>query len=129
MEKPVLTFNDWSNFEKYEGSLDGVVALSYFDPDDASQTVRDFVGKYVVKYGHSPSKYSVQGYEAVKLLVAGIRRANSTVPAKIASALHLIKDWQGVGGKYSIGENGGITGKTITLMEGRNGSFMRVSKE
>lgn len=106
--------------------MSGVVITSYFDIGPENRISQEFIRTYRDKYGLSPTEFSANSYEAVKLLAEGMRKAGSTVPAKVAAALRSIKDWQGLSGKYSIGKDGGIEGKPVFLMEYRNGKFVTV---
>jgi len=128
INKPILTDTalNAAAVARCGKNLNGVVTTSYFDIEPENRIAQEFIKAYRDKYGLSPSRYSANSYEAVKLLAEGMRKAQSTVPAKVATALRTVKDWQGISGQYSIGKDGGIEGKPVLLMEFRNGKFVLV---
>jgi branched-chain amino acid transport system substrate-binding protein len=64
---------------------------SIYDPDSEKSTVKDFKEYYKKKYGILPDVWAAQGYDTLNMLAAAMKEAKSTVPEKIAEALHKIK--------------------------------------
>ena len=60
---------------------------------------------YRKEYGKTPDSMAAMGYDAAKLLVDGIKRANSTEAGKIKDALSATKKFSSVSGEMSLNEN------------------------
>jgi len=78
----------------------------------------DFAETYKAKYGadrwwgsdpDAPQLFMAisvsNGYDAANILLEGIKRANSTEPAKVIAAIESIKDYKGVNAIYSFSED------------------------
>lgn len=128
IQQPILTDSDFTpaSITESGGHLDNVVTTLYFDPEPERRIAKEFIKAYQDKYGFPPNHYAANGYEAVKLLADGIKKAGSTAPAKVAAALHDIKDWPGLSGGYSIGKDGGVVGKPVYLVEHRDGKLIKL---
>ncbi|MEY4757913.1 MAG: hypothetical protein RJA34_2811 [Pseudomonadota bacterium] len=83
-----------------------------------------FVEMYQSAYQRKPGTYPVLGYDAVHLLARAIRQANSTVPEKIADALHATKGWQGAAGEFNFDAKGDIPDKKIGVKMVHDGRFV-----
>ena len=81
---------------------------SVFNPESSKEKVRKFVQKFKKIYGIIPDAAAAQGYDALMVLAYAIKRAGSTVPGKIADALHSIKNWMGVTENHTFNERGDV---------------------
>lgn len=129
LNKPLLvdiTVLSEASAIKYERDMNGTILARSFDPASTEPGAQDFIKQFTAKYGHPPAERSAAGYEAIKLLAEGMRRAGSTVPAKVAAALRTVKSWQGLSGKYSIKADGDIEGKPVFLEEVKDGRLIRI---
>ena len=102
------------------------LANSYFsahyssaDPNEINQK---FVQAYRQRYHKLPDAFAALSYDAVFLLTDAIRRANSSVPAKIRDALSMTKSFRGVTGTLSIDDNRNPV-KSGVIFEFRDGKF------
>jgi branched-chain amino acid transport system substrate-binding protein len=93
----------------------GTVIASFYHTDNPDAALQQFKIRYFDRYGQEPDTWAAQGYDAVYLLANAIKRAESTVPAEVAAALHTTVDWQGVTGLHTINENGDVVGKPLVL--------------
>lgn len=55
-------------------SVEGIHTLTNFFPDDPRPHVREFVDKFVTKYGHQPDSFSARAYDTFILLASVIRQ-------------------------------------------------------
>ena len=129
IQQPILTDSDFTpaSITKSEGHLNNLVTTLYFDPEPEGRMSKEFIRAYQDRYGISPNHYAANGYEALKLLADGMKKAGSAAPAKVAPALRDIRDWPGLSGSYSIGKDGGIVGKPVYLVEFRDGKAIKLN--
>ena len=64
----------------------GTYMVDYYNPDDLSETNQRFVKEYVAKFKHQPSVFSIGGYDAARLIAAGVKAANGKVDDSMALA-------------------------------------------
>ena len=71
----------------------GTYMVDYYDPGDPSEVNQRFVKEYVARYNHQPSVFSIGGYDAARLIAAGVRAAGGKVddPLALAKALRHVK--------------------------------------
>jgi branched-chain amino acid transport system substrate-binding protein len=86
-------------------AIEGAYFSNHFSTEDKSPLVQDFVKKYKQKYNVVPDAFAALGYDATKLLADAIKRAGSTEPDKIRAAIQDTKDFPGVSGKITIGQD------------------------
>jgi branched-chain amino acid transport system substrate-binding protein len=86
-------------------AIEGAYFSNHFSTEDKSPLVQDFVKKYKQKYNAVPDAFAALGYDATKLLADAIKRASSTDPDKIRAAIQDTKDFPGVSGKITIGQD------------------------
>ncbi len=75
-----------------------------------------------------PDRCAAQGYDAMQVLAAAITKANSSVPDKIARALHELDNYEGLTGAYSFDDNGDVNNRSIFMLVARDGRFEIVQK-
>lgn len=103
--------------------IEGTVFGSFFNPESTRQKVTRFMTKFQEKYERTPTQYSVQGYDAVYLLIEAIKNAETTVPEKIATALREMDDYEGVAGIHNFGGSGNDIGELVVIKQAKNGKF------
>ncbi len=103
-----------------------VYAVTIYDDDSTHPAFRDFKGKFNGKYGKDADQAALQGYDALKVLVAAIARADSLVPAKIAESLRSMGTWEGPAGPYTFDKDGNAVGKTVVVKKVQGGRFVKV---
>ena len=86
-------------------AIEGAYFSNHFSTEDKSPLVQDFVKKYKQKYNAVPDAFAALGYDATKLLADAIKRAGSADPDKIRAAIQDTKDFPGVSGKITIGQD------------------------
>ncbi len=110
------------NFIKLAGAdAEGVVASSPGLPLDAMPGGVQFKQKFEAKYGPI-QVYAPYAYDAVQVLVAAMKRADSAEPAKIIAALPQT-DHQGVTGPLKFDDKGDTLGGAVTMYEVKNGAW------
>jgi branched-chain amino acid transport system substrate-binding protein len=83
----------------------------------------EFVKKYAAKHGEVPEAYAVYGYEAGRVLLDAIDRAERKDRASIIAAVAATKDFNGALGTWSFDENGDTTNRTMSVNTVKDGKF------
>lgn len=83
----------------------------------------EFRRRYVETYGTEPEAYAVYGYEAARVLLDAIQRAETKDRAGILAAVAATKDFEGALGRWSFDENGDTTNRVMSGQTVRNGAF------
>jgi ABC-type branched-subunit amino acid transport system substrate-binding protein len=86
---------------------------------------QSFINKFKQEYGESvkPERYAGFGYDAIKIIEHAIKRAQSTVPIKIAETLRYMPPCQSVTGQYHFQKTGDIRKKNLYFKMFRQGKF------
>jgi branched-chain amino acid transport system substrate-binding protein len=110
------------NFLKLAGTDgEGVIASSPGLPLEVMPGGEAFKKKFEAKYGPI-QLYAPYAYDAVNVLVAAMKRADSADPAKVLAELPKT-DWPGVAGPVKFDAKGDITGGSVTLYQVKNGAW------
>jgi branched-chain amino acid transport system substrate-binding protein len=99
-------FNSAGALAAYKQIAEGMAVPSALAMDDSGQ-LRDFQERYAQKYGTEADTWSVQGYDALRLIVDTALRLDTNDPAKIAQALHA-NGYQGIGQSFAFDEGGAL---------------------
>ncbi len=81
----------------------------------------DFRAKFKTKFNADVQLYSPYVYDAVKVMVAAMVKANSSDPAKYLSELAATADYKGVTGPITFDEKGDIKNGALTLLTYKGG--------
>ncbi len=79
---------------------------------------------FYAKYGSYPNYLAIQGYDALKMLAAAIRKGNSSIPINIAGSLKY--NFKGLYKDYYFNRLGRIENQSIKIKEMKNGEFYNV---
>lgn len=110
------------NFIKLAGAdAEGVVASSPGLPLDAMPGGAEFKQRFEAKYGPI-QVYAPYAYDAVQVLVAAMRRADSTDPVKVLAELPNT-DHAGVSGPLRFDAKGDTAGGAVTLYQVKDGAW------
>jgi branched-chain amino acid transport system substrate-binding protein len=114
----------WELSDKQSNNV--FVASIYDDTQESENSKSDAYIKYYNKYGYPPNFYAGQGYDALKILAAAIRKSNSIVPIDVAGTLtyNLKNEF----GNNYFNNSGLIVDKTMFIKEMRNGKFYNALK-
>jgi branched-chain amino acid transport system substrate-binding protein len=102
---------------------EGVMVASFFHPAEPRPEIPAFDAAFRKKYGVAPDAGSALGYDCVRLLIEGMRRAKTPEPDAVARELRGLRDWRGVTGTFTFDENGDIPGKPIVVSTVKDGQF------
>jgi len=111
-------------------AAEGTIVATVFNSETQDRGTMEFVRRFRTKSGVVPDTWAAQGYDALSVLAAAMKKANSSVPVVVASALRFMDGWHGVTGAYSFTREGDTKGKAIYLKRVKDGKFelMRLEK-
>ncbi len=101
----------------------GTVIGTVFNPNNPRDETQRFVKAFRKQYKTMPGPYAAQGYDAVNLLAAAIKKSDATDSAAIAKELHRLKDWPGVTGYHTFDNQGNDIGAQVVMKIQREGKF------
>ncbi|MGZ5007723.1 MAG: ABC transporter substrate-binding protein [Methylobacter sp.] len=102
------------------------VASTYDDTQKSVDSTSDAYIKFYKKYGYPPNFAARQGYDALKIIAAAIRKSNSIVPIDIAGTLKY--NFKNELGNNYFDNLGRIINKTLFIKEMKNGEFYNALK-
>ena len=83
---------------------DNTYFTNFYSIEDKNPVSNAFVEAYKKEYGQTPDSMAAMGYDAAKLLVDAIKRADSTDAKKIKDALSATKNFSSVSGEMSLND-------------------------
>jgi branched-chain amino acid transport system substrate-binding protein len=90
---------------------------AWLSPRSTSQATRAFIRDYEGAYGSPPDDaFAALGYDAARLLLDALGRTKSASPDAIARALEATRDFKGVTGILSFGEDAHVPEKTVWIL-------------
>jgi len=110
-------------FIKLAGSdAEGTIASIPGLPKEQLPGGKEFLAKFKEKFGTEVQLYSPNCYDAVMVMVAAMKKAGSTEPAKYLPELAKI-EYAGVTGNIAFDEKGDIKNGAITLYQVKKGKW------
>ena len=107
----ILTTSAFSTPEAIEQTGDdseGVfLTQAGFEPDSEDPKVIGFVEAYRAKYGFAPDLYAAHGYDALMVLVEGLKQG-ADVPSDLWKKVRGLRDYFGVTGAIQFDERGDV---------------------
>ena len=108
MTIPVLGADAWDSPVLVEMGgaqpLNNTYFTNFYSIEDKNPVSNAFVEAYKKEYGQTPDSMAAMGYDAAKLLVDAIKRADSTDAKKIKEALTATKNFISVSGEMSLND-------------------------
>ncbi len=83
-------------------ALNNTFFTNHYSSQDKDPKIVAFVEAFKAKYNKEPDAFAALGYDAVQLMVQGLKDAGEADPVKLAAAIAKIKDFEGITGKMSI---------------------------
>ena len=124
--QPLFGSDGWESEKLTEGkakeALEGCYFSTHVSAEDPSPKVQSFITKYRAKFNMMPDAMSFLTYDAGLIMFDAIKRAGSTDPEKIKTALATTKDFDGVTGRISMDEQRNAI-KPAVILEIKDGKF------
>jgi len=105
IKAPLLGGDGWDATQLWElggDALNGDFISNHYSVDDPSPAIQKFVADYHGRYAKRPDALAALGYDAMKVLAEGIKKAGSTDGQKLRDAIAQTKDFSGVTGTISL---------------------------
>ena len=131
IRQPLVGGDGWESPKLFEiggKALEGAYYSTHYFPGDPDPTVRRFVQSYTNRYGTTPDGLSTLAYDAAHVLADAFRRAGSTDGPKVRDAIAATKGFRGVTGTITLGPDRNPQGKTMVIVEIRNGALVLKDK-
>lgn len=108
-----------------ESNLNGTTYITFggLPASELKGKGAEFVRKYTEKFGIVPEAYAVYGYEAARVLLDAIDRAERKDRESIRQAVAATKDFVGALGTWSFDENGDTTNRIMSGQTVEGGEF------
>lgn len=108
--KPIIGGDGWDSADYLlqtagAAALQEVYFVNHYFSGDSDPAVKAFVDAYAAKYNETPSSFSALGYDTAMFVKNAIEQAGSLDPVKIRDAMAATKDFQGITGNLTMGEN------------------------
>lgn len=112
------------------GLVEGIYVTTLTTPVDQLASASTFAQAYQAKYSTQPVSYVVSSYEAMKVLLYAIGKADKPTRQGIIDSLTNLGQYSGVLGTWTFDSNGDTTLKTVSGWQIKNGqwSFVQVIK-
>ncbi len=94
---------------------------------EAKAGMEAFKAKYTAKFNTDVKLYAPYVYDAVKVMVAAMVKANSSDPVKYLPVLAATADYKGVTGPIGFDEKGDIKNGALTLMTYKGGQRVELA--
>jgi branched-chain amino acid transport system substrate-binding protein len=114
-------FIDAAGKSAVEGSV--YITFGGVPPSELKGEGKRFYEEYKKQFGVEPESYAAYGYEAARVVLEGIKRADKKDRKAIIEAVRTIKNFQGALGTWSFDENGDTSLKTMSGNTVKNGVF------
>lgn len=124
IDKPVLGYiglDDIDIWDASGGKAYNTFVASTFRAMTDEDKVSGFYKNYYTKYGSYPNYLARQGYNALKIIAASIRKDSSIIPINMAGTLKY--SFKGAYKDYYFDKLGRIVNENIVIKEMKNGEF------
>ncbi len=128
MKVPFLGANGWNSpdFARTDdSSIDGAVFVDGFFVDSPTPAVQDFVARYKKRFDTNPTLFSMQGYDAAKLVLDAVHKGASSGEA-VHDQLLTQPDLSSLAGPAAFGPDG-ILHRPLFLIQIKRGRFIQVN--
>jgi branched-chain amino acid transport system substrate-binding protein len=128
MKVPFLGANGWNSQDfarTDDSSIDGAVFVDGFFVDSPIPAVQDFVARYKKRFDTNPTLFSMQGYDAAKLVLDAVRKGAASGEA-VHDQLLTQPDLSSLAGPAAFGPDG-ILHRPLFLIQIKRGRFIQVN--
>jgi branched-chain amino acid transport system substrate-binding protein len=110
-------------------AVEGSMSYVGFSPEQASPMTAKFIDAFKAKNnGALPSLFEAQGYDAVKLIAAAMTTTKSIDPKVFKDAIAKTRNFEGVSGTITIGNNREPIKSPLCLLEVKGGKYILKAK-
>lgn len=128
LKVPLLGGDGWDSTKLYEigrDAVNGSYFSNHYTSESTNPVVQDFIKRFQAKYGDIPDGLAAMGYDAARVLIQAMERAEEIKPELIRNEIARTKDFQGVTGKITINENrDAVKSAVIVQVQGTTNKFV-----
>jgi branched-chain amino acid transport system substrate-binding protein len=127
MKVPMLGTNGWNSQDfarTADRTVDGAVFVDGFFAGSTNPSVQDFMQRYQKRFQTTPSLFSMQGYDAARSVIEGIRRG-ATSGENLQEFLISQRDLPTLGGPAAFGPDGTLH-RPLFLLQVKQGKFVQL---
>lgn len=107
------------------GAAEGVLCtLGSLPAEQMNQAGKTWYKAYRERYGAEPEAFAIYGYEAARVVLAGIGTAKTGDRAAIRNAVMATRDYPGLLGTWSFDANGDTSLSAMSGFEVKDGGFL-----
>ncbi|MEK7869857.1 MAG: penicillin-binding protein activator, partial [Nitrospirota bacterium] len=124
---PLLGTNGWNSpdfLRTADRTVDGAVFVDGFFAESANAAVQDFVQRFQKRFQGSPTLFTMQGYDAAKLVLEAIRRGATSGDA-VREFLTTQRDLPTLMGPAGFGAEGTLQ-RPLALLQVKHGKFVQL---
>jgi len=124
---PLLGTNGWNSqdfLRTADRTVDGAVFVDGFFVDSTNSNVQDFVQRHQKRFQDNPTLFTMQGYDAAKLVLEAIRRGATSGEA-IREFLTTQRDLPTLMGPAGFGAEGTLQ-RPLALLQVKHGKFVQL---
>ncbi|MBX3039512.1 MAG: ABC transporter substrate-binding protein [Bdellovibrionaceae bacterium] len=125
---PLLGGDGWDSTKLSEigkEAIDGAYFSNHYTSESTDPVVRDFITRFQAKYGDTPDGLAAMGYDAARILILAMERAQEIKPNLIRDEIAKTKDFAGATGKISINENrDAVKSAVVVQVQGKSNKFV-----
>jgi len=125
MTMPLLGGDGWDSEELAKNAgdaIDGCFYSNHYAPDQPTEIIKTFVGKYKAKFGGVPDGLAALGYDAANLLFDAMARAKSAGGTDLRAAIAASKNFKGVTGTITLNQDRDAV-KPVVIVERKGGAW------
>lgn len=126
---PLFGINGWNSPELVRVAgpyVEGAVFVDGFFVHSPYPFVRDFVARYLERYGEEPTILEAQGYDVAGILLDILSDPAITSRAALRLALQRLRNYPGVTGATSFNQEGEAE-KVLFLLQVKNGKIVQIN--
>lgn len=125
----LLGGDGWDSSKLYEiggNDINGSYFSNHYTTESTDPVVVNFIKKFKERYnGETPDALAAAGYDAAKVLIEAMERAEELTPKAIRDEIAKTKDFAGVTGKITIDENRNASKPAVVVkVDGQNNRFV-----
>ncbi|MGE0643087.1 MAG: penicillin-binding protein activator [Nitrospira sp.] len=124
---PLLGTNGWNSQDfvrTADRTVDGATFVDGFFIDSPNPTVQDFVQRYRTRFESTPSLFTMQGYDAARAIIEGIRHGATSGEA-LQEFLTTHRGFPTLAGPAGFGP-GGTLHRPLFLLQVKQGKFVEL---
>ena len=124
---PLLGTNGWNSQDfarTADRTVDGATFVDGFFVDSPNPAVQDFVQRYRKRFQTTPSLFTMQGYDAARVVIEGIRKGATSGEA-IQEFLMTQRDLPTLAGPAGFGPDGTLH-RPLFLLQVKQGKFVQL---